>query len=131
MISKGRPIAFSWTMTTRAFPATVTGPMMTGVRVACGRTAVLDTGPLQLVVAEQRCEPFDLGVFTHCGIDPLRARYIVLWSRQHFRAGFEPIAATVLRSAGPGVCSSDYGQFPYRHLSRPIFPIDRDAAWGD
>lgn len=106
---------------------TVTGPMMTGVRVACGRTAVLDTGPLQLVLSEQRCEPFDLGVFTHCGIDPLRAKYIVLWSRQHFRAGFEPIARTVLRSAGPGVCSSDYASFPYRHLRRPLFPIDRDA----
>ena len=106
---------------------TVTGPMMTGVRVACGRTAVLDTGALRLVVAERRCEPFDLGVFTHCGIDPLQARYIVLWSRQHFRAGFEPIAGAVLRSAGPGVCSSDYSRFPYRHLHRPIFPIDREA----
>ena len=99
-------------------------------RVGGGRTAVLDTGPLQLVVAEQRCEPFDLGVFTHCGIDPLRAKYIVLWSRQHFRAGFEPIARTVLRSAGPGVCSSDYASFPYRHLRRPLFPIDRDAPMG-
>ena len=55
---------------------TVTGPMMTGVKVSCGRTAVLDTGPLQLVVSEERSEPVDLGVFTHCGLDPLRAQYI-------------------------------------------------------
>ncbi len=107
---------------------TVTGPMMTGVRVSCGRTAVLDTGRLQLVVSEERVEPMDLGVFTHCGLDPLRARYIIIHSRQHFRAGFEPIAKTILMAAGPGVCSSNYGQFPFRRLSRPIYPLDPEAV---
>jgi microcystin degradation protein MlrC len=106
---------------------TITGPMMTGVRVACGRTAVLDTGPLQLVVSEERTEPVDLGVFTHCGLDPLRARYLIIYSRQHFRAGFQPIARSILMAAGPGVCSSDYGQFPFRNVRRPIYPLDADA----
>ncbi len=106
----------------------VTGPMMTGALVNCGRTVVLDTGPLQLVIAENRVEPFDLGVFTHCGLDPLSADYILLWSRQHFRAGFEPIAEDVLMMAGPGVCSSDYGQFPYQRIRRPIYPLDQDAT---
>ncbi len=105
---------------------TITGPMMTGVKVGCGRTAVLDTGPLQLVVSEERVEPVDLGVFTHCGLDPLRAKYIMIYSRQHFRAGFEPIARKILMTAGPGVCSSDYDQFPYRNLRRPIYPLDPD-----
>jgi microcystin degradation protein MlrC len=43
----------------------VTGPMATGVRIRMGRTAVIDTGSVQLVVSERRAEPFDLGVFTH------------------------------------------------------------------
>jgi len=107
---------------------TITGPMMTGVRVSCGRTAVLDTGPLQLVVSEERTEPVDLGVFTHCGLDPLRAKYLLIHSRQHFRAGFQPIAKAILMVAGPGVCSSDYGQFPFRHLRRPIYPLDADMS---
>ncbi|MEZ5653823.1 MAG: M81 family metallopeptidase [Burkholderiaceae bacterium] len=106
----------------------VTGPMMTGMTVNCGRTVVLDTGPLRLVIAENRVEPFDLGVFTHCGIDPLAADFIVLWSRQHFRAGFEPIAEQVLMLAGPGVCSSDYSLFPFRRVRRPIYPLDVDAT---
>ena len=134
MPSIGRKaVPFELTGTVRAITDgtfTVTGPMMTGVAVSCGRTAVLDTGPLQLVVAEQRCEPFDLGVFTHCGVDPLRARYIVLWSRQHFRAGFQPIAKTILMCAGPGVCSSDYGQFPFARVQRPIYPLDPETALG-
>jgi len=72
----------------------VTGPMATGSTIRMGRTAVLDTGPMQIVVSEFRSEPFDLGCFTHCGIDPTRKRYVLIKSRQHFRAGFEPIAAT-------------------------------------
>jgi microcystin degradation protein MlrC len=107
---------------------TITGPMMTGVRVSCGRTAVLDTGRLQLVISEERTEPVDLGVFTHCGLDPLRAKYLMIHSRQHFRAGFQPIASTILMAAGPGVCSSDYDQFPYRNLRRPIYPLDPDTS---
>jgi microcystin degradation protein MlrC len=105
---------------------TITGPMMTGVNVSCGRTAVLDTGPLQMVISEERTEPVDLGVFTHCGLDPLRARYLLVHSRQHFRAGFQSIAKAILMVAGPGVCSSDYHQFPYRNLRRPIYPLDVD-----
>lgn len=30
--------------------------------------------------------------------------------------------------AGPGVCSSDYTQFPFRHLRRPIYPLDEEAT---
>lgn len=124
---KAAPLTLSGTVRTITDGRfTITGPMMTGVKVSCGRTAVLDAGPLQLVVSEDRTEPVDLGVFTHCGLDPLRAKYIVIHSRQHFRAGFQPIAKTILMTAGPGVCSSDYGQFPYRNLRRPIYPLDPD-----
>lgn len=106
----------------------VTGPMSTGVMINCGRSVVLDLGPMQLLVSENRVEPFDLGVFTHCGLDPLAADYILLWSRQHFRAGFEPIAEQVLMLAGPGVCSSDYSLFPFKRVQRPIYPLDLDAT---
>ena len=125
---KGAPLTLTGTV--RAITDgrfTITGPMMTGVKINCGRTAVLDTGPLQLVVSEERTEPIDLGVFTHCGLDPLRAKYLIIYSRQHFRAGFEPIAKTILMAAGPGVCSSDYEQFPFRNLRRPMYPLDENA----
>ena len=68
----------------------VTGPMATGVRVRMGKTAVLDTGGLQIVISERRSEPFDLGVFTHCGIDPRRKRYVLIKSRQHSAPASSP-----------------------------------------
>ena len=67
----------------------------------------LDTGAMQIVVSEQRSEPFDLGCFTHCGIDPTRKRYVLIKSRQHFRAGFEPIARHIVMCDGDGCCASD------------------------
>ena len=76
--------------------------MATGTRVRMGRTAVLDTGAMQIVISERRSEPFDLGVFTHCGIDPRRKRYVLIKSRQHFRAGFEPIARHIVLCDGDG-----------------------------
>ena len=107
---------------------TITGPMMTGFAVDLGRTAVLDTGRLELVVSEHRCEPYDLGYMTHTGIDPTKKTYVVVKSRQHFRAGFGPIAKHVVLVAGPGVCSSDYAAFPFKNLRRPIYPLDPDAS---
>ncbi len=105
----------------------VTGPMMTGVMMNIGRTAVLDTGKVQVVISERRTEPFDLGVFTHCGIDPTRKKYLLIKSRQHFRAGFEPIAKHIVLVDGVGVTASDYALFPFDKVRRPIYPLDLDT----
>jgi microcystin degradation protein MlrC len=102
----------------------VTGPMATGTRVRMGKTAVLDTGPMQIVISERRSEPFDLGVFTHCGIDPRRKRYVLIKSRQHFRAGFEPIARHIVLCDGEGVTSSDLRLFTYRNRRKPLYPFE-------
>ena len=102
----------------------VTGPMYTGVRMHLGRTAVLDTGRVEIVVTERPHEPFDLGVFTHAGIDPRRKRHVMLKSRIHYRAGFKGIASRIVECAGEGVTNADLTVYPYRKLTRPIYPLD-------
>lgn len=108
----------------------VTGPMATGTRARLGRTAVLDTGPMRIVVSEHRSEPYDLGVFTHCGLDPRRARYVLIKSRQHFRAGFEPIAAEIVMCDGDGCTSSDMSRFRFVRRRRPLYPFEADMVLG-
>ncbi len=103
---------------------TITGPMYTGIRAFLGRTAVLDTGRAQIVVTERAHEPLDLGIFTHCGIDPRRKRFLMLKSRIHYRAGFRPIASHVVECAGAGVTNADLSVYRYRKLKRPIYPLD-------
>jgi microcystin degradation protein MlrC len=108
----------------------VTGPMATGTTVRMGRTAVLDTGKMQIVVSEKRAEPYDLGVFTHCGIDPRRKKYVLIKSRQHFRAGFEPIARHIVMCDGDGCTASDLKLFKYEKVKRPLYPFDLDMRLG-
>jgi microcystin degradation protein MlrC len=122
---KGRPLTLRGKVTRITDGEfVVTGPMATGTRIRMGRTAVLDTGAVQLLVAERRSEPFDLGVFTHAGIDPRRKRYVLIKSRQHFRAGFEPIARHIVLCDGDGVTSSDLALFDYRRRPRPLYPFE-------
>ena len=97
----------------------VSGPQNTGIQENLGRTAVLDTGTIEIVVCSLRHEPYDLGVFTHAGIDPARKKYILIKSRQHFRAGFEPIMKDVVMISGPGITTSDTPSFRGRTCAAP------------
>lgn len=106
---------------------TITGPMMTGTAMDIGRTVLLDTGPAQIVISEGRYEPFDTGCFTHLGVDPATKRYVLLKSRVHFRAGFEPVAKEIIMVSGPGTTSSDFDLFKWKNVRRPIYPLDRDC----
>lgn len=106
---------------------TIRGSMYTGVRVGMGRTAVLDTGGIEIVVIERHHEPWDLGCLLSLGIDPHSKRYIMLKSRVHWRAGFWPVVRHVVECAGDGVTTSDYGRLGFRKLRRPIYPIDPDT----
>ena len=114
------------TITDGAF--TITGPMYTGVKTYLGRTGVLDVGHggarAQIVITERPHEPFDVGVFTHAGIDPSRKRYLMLKSRIHYRAGFKPIASHIVECAGSGVTNADLSVYRYEKLTRPIYPLD-------
>jgi len=104
----------------------VTCPMDTGLILNHGLSAVLDTSDAEILVCSERMEPYDLGVFRHAGIEPTAKRYLLIKSREHFRAGFEPIARHIVLVSGPGVTSSDYRLFPFKRLPRPIYPLDRD-----
>ena len=103
---------------------TVTGPQFTGMRCYMGRTAVLDTGRARIVVTERNQEPWDRGVFESVGIAPEKQRYLLLKSRMYYRPVFLPIAKAAVLCDGVGVASSDWRQFRYRKIRRPIYPLD-------
>ena len=104
----------------------VTGPQNTGILENLGRTAVLDIGDIEILICSCRHEPYDPAVFTHAGIDPAKKKFILIKSRQHFRSGFGPILKEVVMVSGPGICTSDYSQFPWKNVRRPIYPFDKD-----
>lgn len=109
---------------------TISCPMQTGLRVCLGATMVFATEQADILISAHRWEPYDVGCLTHAGIDVTEKHYILVKSRQHFRAGFEAIAKHIVLVDGPGVCSSDYNRFPFKRLSRPIYPLDEAMQFG-
>ncbi len=103
----------------------VRGPMYTGLKVRMGPTALLETSRMQIVVVSHHHEPWDLGVFTSIGIQPRYARYILLKSRIHYRAGFGDLPKHTITLDGEGVTTSDNNLLDYRHVRRPVYPLDR------
>lgn len=100
------------------------GPMGTGVVSSMGRTAVIASGGVEIVVNERRFQPVDPEAARAVGIDPAHRKIVVLKSAVHYRASYEPIAAEIIEVDGPGLASPNLGRFSFRHLRRPIFPLD-------
>jgi len=105
----------------------VRGPMYTGITVDTGLTAVFETGGMKIVVTSVHHEPWDAGILSENGIDPLKCRYILLKSRIHYRAGFQPIQPDLCAHFtldGTGVTTSDNTILIYNNLQHPIYPLD-------
>jgi microcystin degradation protein MlrC len=105
----------------------VRGPMATGTTTNLGDTVLLETGSAEILLSSLPLEPFDLGFYTHIGIDPTKRKYLLIKSRQHFRAVFEPIANEIIPVAGPGVCSEDYSIRTFHRIRRPMYPMDLET----
>lgn len=108
---------------------TIKGPMGTGATMNMGRTVVLDTGKVQIIVISRHVEPYDLGCFYSLGIDPMAKTYLMLKSRIHYRATYMSIAKSIVECAGCGVCTSDYSQLTFSNVRRPIYPLDNVNTW--
>ncbi|HEU5425090.1 MAG TPA: M81 family metallopeptidase [Nitrolancea sp.] len=104
------------------------GPMHAGVEVDLGRVIVLVVNGIEVLVCERAETPIDLNVFRAFGIEPTARKVIALKGKGHFRAAFEPIAERVVLVEGPGITGSDLSRLDFRHLRRPIWPLD-EAEW--
>ena len=104
------------------FPTTIA--MGRGLTTNMGKTAVLSTGSVDIMVVSRHFEPVDPGCFRCVGIEPTTRRFLLLKSRIHYRVGFRDIAREVVECAGLGVCTSDYSEIHFERVRRPIYPLD-------
>ncbi len=96
-----------------------------------GPTAVLDLGGIAVVVVSQRVQCADPAFFEAFGLDIAAARVVVVKSRGHFRGGFDEFFAheQVIEVDAPGLTSPILGNFAWKHLPRPVLPIDTEVDW--
>lgn len=105
------------------------GPENAGVPVEMGPTAVVRCGGVNLVLTSRKTMPGDQQQLKSVGIDPTRQRIIVVKAAVRWRGGFEPIAAHAIYADTPGLGSVDLNRFDYRHIRRPIFPLDPETEY--
>lgn len=100
------------------------GPMMRGLDGRLGTTAVLDVEDVKIILSSLRWQTLDPEMIRFVGIDPLAEKILVVKSTIHYRAAFEPIAREIVEVDAPGLSSSNLERFDFRHVRRPIFPLD-------
>lgn len=100
------------------------GPMFRGLQGRLGPTAVLDANDLKIILISLRWQTLDPEMLRFVGIDPTAEKILVVKSSVHYRAAFEPLAHTIIEVDAPGLSSSNLARFTFKHVRRPIFPLD-------
>ena len=98
-----------------------------------GLSAALLIGGLTVVVISNRVQCADPVFFEMFGLNIATARVVVVKSRGHFRGGFDEFFGhdDVIEVDAPGLTSPVLSRFAWRHLPRPVLPIDDTASWDD
>jgi len=79
---------------------------------------------ITLVLNSIRQQVFSAECFTELSVDPTAQRLVVVKSTQHFRSGFDAMAAATVYADSPGSLQASLHLLPYKHLPRPVWPVD-------
>lgn len=108
---------------------TGSGPMRRGRRIDLGPSALLRLGGVTVSVISVCTSAIDLDALEQFGIDVASQDIVLLRSKTHFRAVYEPLAAAIVIVDTPDWGTADLKRLPYRHAPAGVFPLARDAAW--
>jgi microcystin degradation protein MlrC len=95
---------------------TATGAVWGGQDIDLGPMALLSIAGVSIVVSSRRMQAFDLAPFRHVGVEPATQKIVVVKSKVHFRAEFQPIAETVVLVNALGGTVEGDEPLPYRKL---------------
>lgn len=95
-----------------------------GTRIEMGPCATVRAGGVSILVTSRKTPPFDLGQLRSQGIEPETLAFVGVKAAVAHQRAYDPIAGASYRVSTPGPCPSDLSRLPYRHIRRPIFPLD-------
>lgn len=101
---------------------------MSGSRFEMGPSAVVRHEGVTILLTSRRTPPFDLGQWHSQGIAVEKMAVIAVKAAVAHRRAYDSIATASYLVGTPGPCSSDLRSLPYRHVRRPIFPLDEIAS---
>ena len=94
-----------------------------------GRTAVLRHGNVFVLVTSRSGPHFAPELFQASGFDPFAASVLVAKSPCGFRAVYASRAAAIYSVQAPGCAPTDFWNYSYEQIPRPIWPWDEIADW--
>jgi microcystin degradation protein MlrC len=103
-----------------------TGPMGHGNLVDLGPTAVIEAGDITIWVTSAQRTAIDEDCFVQFGMKASDFGIIVLRSKTHFRAVYEPLAECILIVDTPDWGPADLTTLPFR-----LVPTDRTFPFAD
>ncbi len=95
-----------------------------GATLDMGDTAWFRAGGVNIVLNTRKTPPFDLAQLRGIGIVPEQQKMIAVKAAVAYRTAYLPIAAQVIEMDTAGLCSANMQRFPFRHIRRPVFPLD-------
>ena len=94
--------------------------------VPLGETVWIESDGVDIVLNDNRTQTFHPEAFEQLGIDLATRRIVCVKSSNHYRAGFDPIAARVIPVATPGAITPDFANIPYKNRARTYWPAMED-----
>jgi microcystin degradation protein MlrC len=117
----------------RLIPGPVRGRrgIYAGNSLDMGPSAALLLDGITVLVVSERFQCADPAFIEAFGLDIARARVVVVKSRGHFRGGFDEFFRhdQVVEVDAPGLTSPVLSHFRWRHLPRPVIPLDSHVTW--
>jgi microcystin degradation protein MlrC len=77
-----------------------------------------------ILLTSLKTPPFDLGQLRSQGIEPTELSVIGVKAAVGHRRAYDPIAAASFTVRTRGACISDPRALPYKHIARPVYPLD-------
>ncbi len=94
-----------------------------------GATALVELpGQNRLVLHSLRHPPFSLGQLTCLGIRPHEQRILVVKAAIAYKAAYAPLGGTIVEVDTPGLTAVNPERFCYRHVRRPLYPLDEPST---
>lgn len=107
----------------------LSGHLGKNLPIEMGRAVVLKSGDVRIVVTERSGPHFAPELFRAAAIDPYSLQVLIAKSPCGFRAVYAERAAQILLARAPGCAPSDFWNYPYHRIPRPLWPWDEIEAW--
>jgi microcystin degradation protein MlrC len=88
----------------------------------------LRVGGVHIIVSELRKYFVRVADFRSAGLDPLEHKLVVVKLGYLFPE-LRAIAPREILTLSPGYADMDLTRLPFKHVSRPIYPLERDVEW--